>query len=217
MASLPPGPPQSDQRPPAPPPPSRTTTLGDVLVTLGALLVFAFSFAPFVQWNEGARQELGMSGSVSVQFNAWSPETFMVPLTTFVILATLLAAAGVWVRYALRRDPGVRGFQLRQLEVGLTLFGFVVLLAMVVSKKTIIFGHERFVDAGLVESGQGALDTASGAVLMLLGALIALAGAAMNHLSSALSTSAAGNQPTPTYPSRRDPSQPDQRGHGAES
>jgi hypothetical protein len=178
-AAVPPPPPV-----PASPSPPRDLRLGDLLVVVGALTVFAFSFAPFVEYGQRAQQELFALVDVSPQFNAWSLQTFMVPLTTFVVVAALLGIVAVAARFALRRDPNLLGFRLRQLEVGLALFGFAVLLGMVASDKYAVIGARRLADADpAFRLEDVALDTGWGAVLMLIGTVVALVGALLNHFS----------------------------------
>ena len=161
---------------------ARTLRLGDLLVGLGGMLVVGFSFAPFVEYGEPAALLFGLL-DVSLSFNAWSVQTFMVPLTSFVVLAALLGMAAAAVRFGLRRDPDLLGFRLRQLEVGLALFGFAVLLGMVASDKHAVFGARRLAEADpSFRAEEVALDTGWGAVVMLIGATLALAGTLLNHL-----------------------------------
>lgn len=152
---------------------------GDLLVVVGGFIVFGFSFAPFVQYDRELRAAL--TADMSGRFNAWSGELFMVPLTTFVIVASLLAVAAVWVRFAQRRDPQLVGFRLTVLEVGLTLFTFIVLLGMLMSDKYLFFGSSRNVELRDAVVGTH-LEVGWGAVLMLIGSLIALGGAILNHV-----------------------------------
>lgn len=173
--------------PPEPPPasPPRALRLGDVLVVVGALLVFGFSFAPFARYSDAAQASLfAVATGVSPSFNAWSLQTFMVPLTTFVVVAALLGIAAAAVRFWFRRDLNLLGFRLRQLEVGLALFVFLVLLGMIASDKHVLFGARRLAEANPdFEASEVTLDTGWGAVLMLIGAIIALVGALLNHFS----------------------------------
>lgn len=166
----------------SPPEPSSTRTagarIGDLLVVVGGALVVGFSFAPFVRYGGEIGGGLAVDGVTGV-FNAWSLTTFMVPLTTFVVVAALLAIAATATRFWLGRDPILVGFRLRQLEVGLTLFMFVVLLGMISSAKHVFFGANRFQDADAFALSP--LDVAGGAVMMLLGAIVALVGAVLNH------------------------------------
>lgn len=188
-------------QPPVPPASSapRAIPLGDLLAAGGALIVFAFSFAPFVQYggemSEGARVD-----GVSPRFNAWSTEIFMVPLTTFVVVAAMLGIAAVGVRFGLRRELSALGFRMRQVEVGLALFVFVVLLGMIASDKHAFFGARRFADEAdpflLTESR---MDVGWGAVLMLVGAMIALAGAVLGHFSIGPAITV-GGKPAPPPP-----------------
>lgn len=169
-------------QPPVPPSPPRTVPLGDLLAAGGALLVFAFSFAPFVRYGGEMSQGAEIDG-VSPNFNAWSTELFMVPLTTFVVVAAMLVMAAVGVRFGLRRELSALGFRMRQIEVGLGLFMFVVLLGMIASDKHAFFGARRFSDSDPFLLTQSRMDVGWGAVLMLIGAMIALAGTVLAHFS----------------------------------
>jgi hypothetical protein len=175
-----------ETQPSVPPPasPPREVRLGDLLVLLGALMVFFFSFAPFVQYSDDLQEGLAGDG-ISSNFNAWSLETFMVPLTSFVVVAALLAIAAVVARFGLRRDPSALGFRLGQIEVGLALFVFVVLLGMIASDKHAFFGARRLSESedDPLFLSQFRMAVGWGAVLMLIGAIIALAGAVLNHLA----------------------------------
>lgn len=195
-------------QPPAQPaqPSAREARLGDLLVAAGALMVFLFSFAPFVQYG-GEFGEFVAPPGFSGRFNAWSLETFMVPLTTFVVVAALLSLAAVAARFLLRRDLSALGFRLRQVEVGLALFVFVVLLGMIASNKPIFFGARRFDDPVLTES---TLAVSWGAVLMLIGALLAVSGAVLNHfaLGPVFAVGASANPPAPPPPAAPPPPEP---------
>jgi hypothetical protein len=179
------------------PAPAKTLRLGDALELGGSLVVFAFSFAPFVTISIPGF--LGNRGLENSQ-NAWATETFMAPLTWFVVLAGLLQIAAVALRYLGGRSPEPLGFRLPQLEVGLGLFMLVVLFSMVTSEKHVIFS------AGARVQGEGGADLSVGwgAVLMLVGALAAAVGAVLTHLSvgpvvfplaTRPATPAAGGQP----------------------
>jgi len=171
------GPPPGSPTPAVP----RTLRAGDLLVAAGGLLVFGFSFAPFVEYGEQAALLFGLL-DISLSFNAWSPQTFMVPLTTFVVLAGLLAITAAAVRFGLRRDPELLGFRLRQLEVGLALFAFLVLLGMVASEKHAVLGARRLASADRsFQAEDVAASTGWGAALMLIGATILVAGTLLNH------------------------------------
>jgi hypothetical protein len=191
-----------------PPVPPRAVPLGDLLAAGGALLVFAFSFAPFVQYGGEMRQGAEIDG-VSPRFNAWSTEIFMVPLTTFVVVAAMLVMAAVGVRFGLRRELSALGFRMRQIEVGLALFMFVVLLGMVASDKHAFFGARRFSDSDPLLLTQYRMDVGWGAVLMLVGAMIALAGTVLAHFSIGPNI-AMGGRPAPPPP----PPAPPAAGYG---
>ncbi|QSB14318.1 hypothetical protein JQS43_22920 [Natronosporangium hydrolyticum] len=159
--------------------------LGDLLVLIGAVFVVAFSFAPFVSYSPRAQESLfAFAPEISPHFSAWSPQTFMVPLTTFVVVAALLAIAAAIVRVVLGRDPHLFGFRLRQIEVGLALFLVAVLLGFVTSEKYAVFGARRISQLDpTFEPADSALDTGWGAVLMLIGSLLLLVGAVLNHFT----------------------------------
>ncbi|MBX6358326.1 MAG: hypothetical protein IRZ05_21055, partial [Micromonosporaceae bacterium] len=154
---------------------AKTLRLGDALELGGSLVVFAFSFAPFVTISVP-----GFFGGRDLEDsqNAWATETFMAPLTWFVVLAGLLQIAAVALRY-LGGPPQLLGFRLPQLEVGLGLFMLVVLFSMVTSEKHVIFG------AGTRVQGEAGakLGIGWGAILMLVGSLAAAVGALLTHLS----------------------------------
>ncbi|MPZ25799.1 MAG: hypothetical protein GEV12_04950 [Micromonosporaceae bacterium] len=197
-----------------PPPPvpalPRQLHLGDLLVGFGGLVLFGFSFAPFVAYGERAAEAFGLLG-VSLSFNAWSLQTFMVPLTTFVVLAALLGIAAVATRFGLRRDPDLLGFRLRQVEVGLAMFGFVVLLGMIASDKHVLVGARRLADADpTFQAQEVALSTGWGAVVMLIGATIALAGALLNHFGVGPAIAVSGRSAPPGPPAAGPPPAPGQ-------
>jgi hypothetical protein len=193
--------------------PSRTARmpairLGDALAVGGSVVVFAFSFAPFVKLSGTALLSALTSAGLATSHNAWATETFMAPLTWFVIFAALLVIAFVLLRYPRASNPQVLGFRLTQVELGLALFTLVVLFGMVTSEKHVIFG------AGARAFGEGGagLHLGWGATVMLIGALIATTGAVLNHLSIGLvlfprpvsraamaSQWPALGQPVPTY------------------
>jgi hypothetical protein len=155
---------------------NRALRLGDLLALGGALVVFVFSFAPFVTVTIPAALT---GGAVTAWQNAWATEVFMAPLTWFVILAGLLLIAAATVRYMTGRNSELVGFRLTQLELGLALFMLVVLFSMVTSEKHVIFGAR----ARQFGEGGAALDLGWGAILMLVGALAAAAGAVLTHLA----------------------------------
>ncbi len=161
---------------PSTPTPAKTLRLGDVLALAGSLLVFSFSFAPFVKIKIPGL--LSGAGLADTQ-NAWATETFMAPLTWFVVLAGLLVIAGVALRYVGVRNARPLGFTLAQLELNLSLFMLVVLFGMVTSEKHLIFG----VSARALGEGGASLDSGWGAILMLVGAIAAAAGSVFTILS----------------------------------
>lgn len=171
---------------PPPASPVRGVRAGDVLTVGGGVLVFAFSFAPFVQYAGEVREGLPAGLETTGRFSAWSAETFMVPLTTFVVLAAVLAVAATAVRIRLRRDPELLGFRVTQLEVGLGLFMLAVLLGMITSEKYLFFGAGGDEELrALTDTGFPQLEVGWGAVMMLAGSALAVAGAGLNHVRSA--------------------------------
>jgi hypothetical protein len=161
---------------------AHTFRIGDLGVLLGALLVFGFSFAPFLRYPSQVQQRMDLD--VSLVFNAWSLELFMVPLTTFVIMAAVLTAVSAVVRFALKRDPHIVGFRLRQLEVGTALFTAVVLFGMVSSVKHSMLGAKRISEASPVLSADASglsLENGWGAIMMLISAFVLLVGTLLNH------------------------------------
>lgn len=177
--------PGSSVPPPTAARPPLSLRLGDPLIVLGALAVFGFSFAPFVRYSDDAEQALVVALlGISSWFNAWSLETFMAPLTAFVILAALLSLALALTRFLLRREPPVLGFGLRQIEVGLGLFSFFVLLGLVASEKHVVFGARRLGEADpSFNASELVLRTGWGAVVMTIGAAVLALGAILNHFS----------------------------------
>lgn len=181
---------------------------------LGALIVFGFSFAPFIQY-EGELRELSREAGVSLVFDAWSLETFMVPLTTFVVLAAVLTVGSVALRFALARDPEVLRFRLRQLEVGMAVFAALVLLGMVASSKYPMVGTRRLADAGLGFGGDVPLATGWGSIVMLLGSFVLLAGTLLNHFDVGPAIPVAGStggHPAGGWPGHPQPAVPYQPG-----
>lgn len=171
---------------PAAPRPRRTllpVTLGDALTAFGGLLVFVFSFTPFVHYRDDQLTAELERQHLPSWFSAWATETFMAPLTWFVALAALLCIGLAAARLVVPRDRELLGFRTGHLQIGLTLFVLVVMFGYAVSAKTTVFGH----DFALAEGGTGYSDSmnlalAWGGYLMLFGALVAAVGAVLSHL-----------------------------------
>jgi len=165
--------------PAAAPRPTLPLNLGDGLIAFGSLLVFAFSFAPFVEYdNDDMISSLERSG-LPTWFSAWSTETFMAPLTWFVVLAGLAAIGLVAARLAVPRDREFIGFRIGHLLVGIAVFNFVVLFGYAVSSKSAVFGHDLAVQYG---SRDFAMALGWGGYLMVFGGLVAAVGAILSHL-----------------------------------
>ena len=174
-----PPPPGYGYPPAAPARPKLPLNLGDGLVAFGSLLVFVFSFTPFVGYDsDDLINSLERSG-LPTWFSAWGTETFMAPLTWFVALGGLAAIGLVAARLAVPRDREFIGFKVGHLLVGIALFNFVVLFGYAVSSKSAVFGHDLAVQYGSRDFAM-ALDW--GGYLMVFGALIAAVGAVLGHL-----------------------------------
>ena len=156
--------------------------LGTALTAAGALLVVLGSFAPFIRYdNPGGVQRLA-GKRVSVWFSAWSPETFLAPLTWWPILAGLALLAIVAVRLGgLSEDREFLGFRLSHIQVTLSLVGFLVLFGYAVSSKSLVFGSQ-VQDAVTAKFMAGDISVGWGGHLMLLGSLATVVGAFLDHL-----------------------------------
>jgi hypothetical protein len=171
---------QPNQPAPAAPQGPLRLTLGDALIGAGGLLIFIFSFAPFVQYNsELIKRSIG--GGTS-WWDAWSNQTFMAPLTWWVIGAGILLVLLALSRTVWAPERERLGFRPSHLGVGLSLFAFFVLVGYAFSAKTLVFGIGGLQDVinalGNVNPG-----FSWGGVMMLFGSVVALVGAFMNHLA----------------------------------
>jgi hypothetical protein len=86
--------------------------LADAIVAGGGLIMFLFSFAPFVS-----------GGGVSQ--NAWS---FLSPVVLFVVFAGVLLIGTALVDAFWHRDKQVVGVHRHQIQVGIALYALVTLL-----------------------------------------------------------------------------------------
>jgi uncharacterized integral membrane protein len=156
-------------------------TVGDVLVAAGGTVIFLFSFAPFVAYDDAlVRSARGDDAGFSGRFSAWSAQTFMAPLTWFVIVAGLLLVALAAVRIARGGDPARLGVSAGQAQLGLGMFVFFVLLGYALANKDMMFGIDD-VNADVRAVLDFPLTFGWGGVLMLVGAVLALGGALLNH------------------------------------
>jgi hypothetical protein len=128
-----------------------TLTLGDALLGGGGALIFLFSFAPFIS---GGR----------LKYSAWATQFFMAPLTWWAIFAGMIMVALALTRNVWPPQREFYGFKPSHVEVGVSLFAFLVLIGYALSDKT------EFFDFGW------------GGVIMTLGSVVAVVGALMNHL-----------------------------------
>jgi uncharacterized integral membrane protein len=152
-----------------------------VLVAAGGTVIFLFSFAPFVAYDDAlVRSAQGDDAGFSGRFSAWSAETFMAPLTWFVIVAGLLLVALAAVRVVRGGDPVRLRVSASQAQLGLGLFVFFVLLGYALAAKDMMFGIDD-VNADVRAVLDFPLTFGWGGVLMLVGAVLALGGALLNH------------------------------------
>ncbi len=152
--------------------------VGDALAVGGGVFVFLFSFLPFVSYTDALRGPIERSG-FDVWFNAWEAQTFMAPLTWFVVLAGLSAAGLSVATYVLRRPISVLRFTAPQLQVITSLFAFLTLLGYATSAKSVVFGSNYAQYLGDKAFANG-IDFAAGGYLMLVFALLCSVGAVMN-------------------------------------
>ncbi len=156
--------------------------VGDALAAFGGLLVFLFSFAPFVSYDdERLSRELDQR-HLPNWFSAWATETFMAPLTWFVVLGGLVAISISASRLAIPRDREAAGFRASHLHIGVTLFMFLAMFGYATSAKRVFFGHDLAVLYGDDSDVSTAMSLSWGGWLLLFGSLIAVVGAVMSHL-----------------------------------
>jgi hypothetical protein len=148
-----------DQPQYAPPPAPKAASgfyirIADALIAGGALIMFLFSFAPFVSVD---------TGFGSVHQNAWSFET---PVVLFVVFAAILLLGSAFLDTFWHRDKQIVGLNRHHVQVGLALYAFVTLIAF-----------------ALAGAGQDVPGIGWGGIFMVLGSIVAAAGAVMNHFS----------------------------------
>lgn len=156
----------------------RRFTVGDALAFGSGIFVLVFSFLPFVSYDDGLRGPIERS-DYDTWFNAWEAETFMAPLTWFVVLAAVVGAALSATRYLRSKRFTVVSFTIEQLQLAFFLFSTVVLLGYAISAKSVFFGtaYAEAIGGDLYQNG---IDFASGGFLMLVFAIIGTVGAALN-------------------------------------
>ncbi len=178
-------------------------SLGEALVAGGAALIFLFSFAPFVTYINPEMIAGLQEENLPTWFSAWGLETFMAPLSWWVVIAALGMGALLGLRFVVAKDREFVGFRLSQLQVGLSFFAVLVLLGYALSAKTLVFGsefQEEVIDI-FDNQGMGAdLAFGWGGVLMLLGALVAGVGAVLDHLNVGPTVWPPQPKPAPPYP-----------------
>jgi hypothetical protein len=151
----------------------------DGLVAVGALIVFFFSFAPFISAPSETFAGTTVGGGSE---NAWKVER---PVVMFVVFAAILLIATSVIDTWWKREEQKVGLNRHHVQVGLSLYVFVTLLAF------------AFTDKGGASFGWGA-------IFMLLGSIVAAAGAILNHfnmLQGPLSLPSSGSSAAPAaYP-----------------
>jgi len=162
--------------------PERRILIGDALTAFGGLLVFAFSFAPFVSFSDDETKRSLVDENLPTWFSAWATETFMAPLTWFVVLGGLIAISLAAARMAVPREREVAGFRTGHLQIGVSVFLVVVLFGYAVASKNGIFGHDLRISMSGSETDRLDMSFSWGGYLMLIGALAAAVGAVLSHL-----------------------------------
>jgi hypothetical protein len=160
--------------------PATRVTIGDALAAVGGLSVFLFSFGPFVGYDDGQLLKSLEQQDLPTWFSAWGLETFLAPLTWWVIFASLGLVGLVGLGFVLPRGRSLAGFRASQLKVGLALFGFLVLLGYALSAKTLVYGAQLQARS-IAQLIDGDLSYGWGGYVMLLGAATAAIGALLDH------------------------------------
>ena len=157
----------------------RAVTTGDVLTVLGGTLLLAFSALPFVSYTDGRFVAVKDRNDLSTSWTAWSPGTFLAPLSWVAILAAVLVAVLGVLRVLDRGHRTVFGLRVSQVRVLVAGLSFLILFSFAVSSKTVLFGDDRpqLTEAGIMVDSTLSLD--SGGYLMLLAALTMLVGTVM--------------------------------------
>jgi hypothetical protein len=156
-------------------------SLGGALAAGGGLLTLLFSFGPFVRYdNVGAVQRLA-GKKIPLAFSAWSAETLLAPLTWLAVLAALALVGLAVLRLLTSEDREFLGFRVGQVQVGLALFSFLILVGYALSPKSLVFGS-ALNDAVTTRFAAGDVSLAWGGSLMVIGSLVAVVGAFLDHL-----------------------------------
>ncbi|HEY1484511.1 MAG TPA: hypothetical protein VGF84_00320 [Micromonosporaceae bacterium] len=173
-----------DQPQYAPPPAPKAASkyyirIADALIAVGALIMFLFSFAPFISVDAG----FGVTGHQ----NAWNFET---PVVLFVVFAAILLLASAFLDTFWHRDKQIVGLNRHHVQVGLALYAFVTLIAF-----------------ALADKGPG-VGFGWGGIFMLLGVIVATAGAVLNHFNLVQGPlSLPASSPKPVGPAAYPPAQ----------
>ncbi|MGH3727198.1 MAG: hypothetical protein ACRDTU_00430 [Micromonosporaceae bacterium] len=157
--------------------------LGDALAAGGALLVVLFSFAPFIGYTDSKLIDALEKEDLPTWFSAWGLETFLAPLSWWVIFAALGVIGLVAARVFGNWDRELLGFRPSQIKVALGLFCGIVLLGYALSAKTLVYGAEFQDEEWISADISGDMTFGWGGLLMLLGAIVAATGAVLDHLN----------------------------------
>jgi hypothetical protein len=151
-------------------------TVGDVLTIAGGVFVPLFSVMPFVSYTDGRFIAVAGRADLATSWTAWSPTTFLAPVSWLAILSAILVAALGVVHVLNQRPLSVFGFEASQLRFVFGLISFLILFCLAVSEKTVLFGDGRpqITPAGVKVDSTLSLDT--GGYLMLLAGLAMLVG-----------------------------------------
>lgn len=156
-----------------------TATVGDVCTVLGGAAVLAFSVLPFVSYTDERFVAVASRTDLPTSWTAWSPSTFLAPLSWVAVLASVLAAVLGVLRVLDRGHRSLFGLPVGHVRVLLAGASSLILSSLAVAPKTVLFGDDepQLTAAGkLVDS---TLSLAGGGYLMVFAAFVALAGAAL--------------------------------------
>lgn len=158
-------------------------TLGNALTGGGGLLIFLFSFAPFVRYdNPQLLARIAKRDDLPEWFSAWSRETLLAPLSWWAVFAGLCLVGIVGLRLkGTPADREVAGFRLGQIEVMLSLFAGLILLGYALAAKSVVFGTGLLEADGLGKFLDVEMSFGWGGYFMTMGALAAVAGAFLDH------------------------------------
>ncbi len=149
--------------------------VSDALTVGGGLMVLLFSFFPFVSYSDSLRGPIERSG-YDTWFNAWQAQTFMAPLTWFVVLGAVTASGLSAAGYLTGHQLKLLRFSAPQLQVMCSAFAFLVLLGYATSSRSVVFGSDYARYLGDATFAHG-INFSAGGYLMLTFALVTVVGA----------------------------------------